>query len=98
MALHHALKAGQTLISLATEQGISRQQLIDEVVDAKLAIIEQLVETGCVAASDATLWNKLIPIEVTDFVDNSPKPETMKYWSEIFRDQQSALFLPLLMK
>lgn len=98
MALHHALKAGETLITLATKQSISRQQLIDELVNAKLAIIEQLVETRCVAASDAALWNKLIPIEVTDFVDNSPKPETMKYWSEIFRDQQSALFLPLLMK
>lgn len=96
--LHQALKAGATLIGVASEHGISRQQLIDELVKAKLAIIQQLVETRCVAANNAVLWNKLIPIEVPDFVDNSPKPETMKYWSEIFRNQQSALFLPLLMK
>lgn len=98
MVLHQALKAGATLGDVSAEQGVSRQQLIDELINAKLAIIQHLVETRCVAASDAALWNKLIPIEVPDFVDNSPKLETMKYWSEIFRNQQSAIFLPLLMK
>lgn len=97
-ALHTALIEGSTLISLGAEHGFDRQALIDALIQAKLAIIQELVDTHCVAASDGALWNKLIPIEVTDFVDNSPKLKTMKYWSEIFQLQQSTLFLPVLMK
>ncbi len=96
-AFYQALSHGHSPVSLAAARGLSRLQLIDALLEAKLAVIQGLVETHCVAESDGALWRQLIPLEVTDFVDNGVDAETMRNWIELTKTQPQRFYLPLLM-
>jgi len=97
-AFYKALLQGQSISSLAAAQGLNRQAVIDALLVAKLAIIDDLVATHCVSAHDGALWRLLIPGEVTDFVDNGVDAATLGYWRDVLAQQPQLLFVPLLMQ
>ncbi|XSG77683.1 hypothetical protein ACP8Y2_11850 [Herpetosiphon llansteffanensis] len=70
--LHAGIEAKQSIADQAAANGVSKQAVIDAIVAAETANINQLVTDGELNAEDAELFTNDLPTMIEHFVSNVP--------------------------
>lgn len=68
--LHAGIEAEQSIADQAAAKGVSKQAVIDAIVAAETANIDQLVSDGELSAEDAASFNNNLPDMIEHFVSN----------------------------
>ncbi|KPL91906.1 hypothetical protein [Herpetosiphon geysericola] len=70
--LHAGIEANQSIADQAAAKGVSKQAVIDAIVAAETANINQLVSDGELSAEDAASFTDDLPDMIEHFVSNVP--------------------------
>jgi uncharacterized protein YidB (DUF937 family) len=85
-ALFSALEDGQTIAEVAQANGVEAQTVIDALLDAENAFIDELEAAGDVTAEEAAEWRAEVPTDTAEFVNEGG-------WDEFFFEEEGVDFI-----
>jgi len=88
-----AVEEGKTIADLAKEQGISTQQIIDEIIAAEKDFTKEMVANGSFTQEEADEWLATLPEEAKSFVEESWDFEVLEGGSDWFTVAAEAMKL-----